>query len=128
MFSKEAIKLAKPCCEAIKKISRGKWKWKPKRYDLFTDKKAENVYRYGAYADELDMDCVPLLHWEDDLEPILEKFGWDLWGMERTVPSSDGTGSLVVVILTKGKLIKYGRGKDRQEAFQRVVIELVKED
>ncbi len=71
--------------------------------------------------------CVPLLHWEDHLEPILEGFGWDLWNMERTVPSSDGTGSLVVVDLAKGKLLRCGRGKDRQEAFQRAVLSVVKE-
>lgn len=149
-FNKIHQKLAKPVYEAIPKIAEEagkKWKWKPEVGETCIDHcSGEPMIIYAVeenkqiiYANRFTaMDesngyrqsikhLTPLFHWEDHLEPTLEGLGWDLWDMERTVPSSDGTGSLVVVELAKGNSLRCGRGKDRQEAFQRATLAVAEE-
>jgi len=110
-------------CKGTGKI-KGKWEWKAEKGDWFISPMdcLHLISECEKLSEDYRKECIPLLHWEDHLEPTLEELGWDLWDMERTVPSSDGTGSLVVVGLAKGESVKSGRGKDRQEAFQRAVL------
>ena len=83
MFTKEVIELAKPCVEAIKKISKAKgkeWKWKPEVGDFFLFSKdkgmcVEPKEKRGVvnilYIIE---EVVPILHWEK-LEKIMNSLG-----------------------------------------------------
>jgi len=94
MFSKEAQALAKATVEAIKKISKDKWKWEPQRYDHFVlptklmqdgivwsfNKSNQKLTYLGSASDEAEINecicaveyryAVPFFHWER-IEEIL---------------------------------------------------------
>jgi len=146
MFTKEVIELAKPCVEAIKKISKAKgkeWKWKPevgewclwkKHPHLVLEPEGQDnwftiyVDKDEAYYHRLVVPlkrCIPLLHWEK-LEGILEDLGYFL-EVEKI-----GCEDCECLIL-KGtgdpdtECIAVGRGKTRQEAVMRAIIKLGEE-
>lgn len=103
-FTKEAQKLARPCYEAIPKIAKAlgkEWKWEPERYDLVLE--GEAIFcvveeDYGQFSEKVESpklrkfwltngwnhfsvpenQFVPLLHWENDIEPILKGFGYKI--------------------------------------------------
>jgi len=152
MFSKEIIALAKPCIEAIKKISKGKWEWKPERGELFglPDLKyhPDNL---GIYLYTVDHTvfyyhivkkkivetqtgyleyCIPLLHWER-IERVLKGMGYCIFltgNIELSTKYTVVIGTTVEHIgLLEGKSEIKCFGKTRQLAVMRAVIELGKE-
>lgn len=151
MFSKEAIALAKPCYEAIKKISKGKWEWEPEKGELFGLPDLEyhpdnlGVYLYTVdYAvfyyhfikkrivetqtDYLEY-CIPLLHWEE-IEEILEGIGYEI-GIDKltkiTSEQEKHPDKFEVIIEKTGEIggeENWISGSTRQLAVMRAVIEL----
>jgi len=150
MFTKEVIELAKPCVEAIKKISKAKgkeWKWKPevgewclwkKHPHLVLEPEGQDNW-FTIYADKVDkMDydepyyyrlvvpikrCIPFLHWEK-LEKIMEGLGYELRLDKRGDPPNvafdAGLGKIGEPIFAS-QLIQ---APTRQEAVMRAIIRL----
>lgn len=153
MFSQETVKLAKPCIEAIKKISKGKWEWEPEvgEWCIVKDKrvrrkgwdtrmglivsvnlsictiKTENGLNY------IIENCIPLLHWER-IEEILEGMGYDVFLYDQDFGASKTANKYEATIwkpapidCQKEKPFTERRGETRQLALLRAVIELGKE-
>lgn len=145
MFTKEEQALTKPCYEAIKKISKGRWKWEPKvgeyfmhftsvshsKFYLITEVDKTFVWfamTVGGYGTAKHTDLhnwIPLLHWER-IERVLEEMGYYLkiWDTENT---KIGSGYYVVIGEKKSPITE-DLGKTRQEAVMKAVIELEKEE
>lgn len=98
MFTKQVIKLAKPCYEAIKIIAKsvGKvWKWEPEWGEFCIDSNKRIVLIWDIFPDapiisvvpapqanitpynQQVKDCIPILHWEK-IEQILEGLGYEI--------------------------------------------------
>lgn len=147
MFTKEAIELAKPCIEAIKKISKAKgkkWEWKPevgewclwkKHPHLVLEPEGQDnwftiyVDKDEAYYHRLVVPlkrCTPLLHWEK-LEKIMGGLGYELRLDKRGDPPNvafdAGFGKIGEPIFAS-QLIQ---APTRQEAVMRAIIELGEE-
>lgn len=81
MFTKVEQELGRKIPQALKKLSGGKWVWRPKIGDLWLDLDGE-VHCIG---DELYLEhiqsikelakAIPLLHWEE-IKRILEEIGY----------------------------------------------------
>lgn len=86
MFTKEEITLAKPVIKAIKKISKGKWEWKPEVGEWWFDERKDHGRNPILISLPSDIEwintyptiCIPLLHWEK-IEEILEEMGYKTW-------------------------------------------------
>lgn len=140
MFTKEAQELAKPCYEAIKKISKGKWEWKPEVGEWCIGG-LYNPHLIVALADKYIFtitwgitfafkqkaeNYIPLLHWER-IEEILEGMGYEV---QITKPRHWSTDEMLCDISKFGEIFLNhwnGNGKTRQEAVMQAVIELGKE-
>ena len=129
MFTKEEQALAKPCHEAIKKISKGKWEWEPEigewaiseEYTFLIIGAHDNIveYNFGYYPQK---DCVPLLHWER-IEEILALFGYELIMLGTGYYADFACG----IQQDDKEMIKRIEAPTRQLAVMRAVIELGKE-
>ena len=139
-------KLIRPCYKSIKILAKKagkKWKWKPKIgkwacYRLVKGgiSEPELITHYNGRQIELHkIGCltsskglVPVLHWEDDIEPVLEGMGGDIhfqrvvhWFCDLVIRSSkfmqkDGTYLKVT-----------GQGNTRQEAMMQMTNKAAKE-
>jgi len=151
-FTKEAIALTPKTIEAIKKISKGKWEWKPEvgEWCIVKDKQVgrkgwndriglitEVFPSIGTIKLETGLTyitdiSIPLLHWER-IEKILEGMGYRLTvGVDPGVkPFKTGFECWIGSqreVTQKYEQFVYLKGiKTRQEAVQRAVIELGKE-
>lgn len=137
MFSKESIALTKPTVEAIKKISKGKWKWKPRtgQFVLYRGKTGlidnfcPNPYKSIDVLPESG-EFIPILHWEDDIERILEGMGYRI-RVEKYAESVFSPDKYVFECKIDNKnkidLLILLMGETRQEAVQKAVIKLAKE-
>ena len=150
MFTKETQELAKPCVEAIKKISKGKWEWEPEWGDNFILQNALCIFHYtekdrvyfvvdtwkelqdrpSGYFDDVS---VSLLHWER-IEEILEGMGYDVFVIDQG-SNGEMLDEYVAEIwkpapvdCRKERPWIDGTGKTRQLAVMRAVIELTKEN
>ena len=145
MFSKEAIKLAKPCYEAIKKISKGKWEWKPEVGEQFigvhgmpiviagiidvplifgTENRRLQYLSMDKVREIFVKDVIPLLHWER-IEEILEGMGYGLLLKREDIGGKHYQAEFWNKNTWGHKL---SVGKTRQEAVMRAVIEVGKEE
>ncbi|NVM22873.1 MAG: hypothetical protein HWN68_13960 [Desulfobacterales bacterium] len=137
MFSKEEIKLVKPCYEAIKKISKGKWEWKPEVGEWCMED--ENMYLIKGFYDffkegiglcnidtgeifytEKIEKYTPFLHWEK-LEGILEGMGYII-----SFFNNPEVAWACQVWKDDKQVLVVDACKTRQEAVMRAVIEVVK--
>ena len=144
--SKERIKLTPQTNEALKKLG---WKWDPKVGDwCIWSGGLHLVMGKPFYRDDYDggmrpgqgglwvncrsveqtidimhrvENCTPILHWEDDIEPILEEKGYDLVAWLRP------DGYWCRIRDWKEIDICEGPYKTRQVAIMQVVIKLAEE-
>ena len=139
MFTKEAQELAKPTTEAVKKISKGKWHWKPEVGEQFLKSGNELDLIINKNQKVWPKD-IPLLHWER-IEQIVEGMGYEVKEQkERSITQSaqcwicptrnhpQATGKDLHDYLKwreVNTIIAFG--KTRQEAVMRAVVELAKE-
>jgi len=150
MFSKETQALAKATVEAIKKISKGKWEWKPQFGDYVLWNNELWFFRcYAGLGQALLHQvsesqvanikaCIPLLHWER-IEEILEGMRYEVKEQRQSMSQS----AQCWICPSHNHLEATGRdlnnylqwrqhhtltvfGKTRQEAVMRAVIELGK--
>jgi len=154
MFTKEAIALAKDSVEAIKKISKGKWEWKPEvggwalRPSRHPQDNVGNIgiitQSYGRIIEFTPTDTthksitealtglIPILHWEK-LEQILEGMGYYIKVSRLSCkiclpkPKDLDPDSLGYFLWNDEHQVR-GEGDDRQEAVMQAVIELGKEE
>lgn len=144
-FTKEAQELAKPCCEAIKKISKGKWEWRPRYRDACLRKRGYpgicTVLIYDPLGGQVKItrgfgrakwvpadDIIPLLHWEK-IEEILEGMGWSKFKFSFSINGTvEARSHKTVSKPDTSDWIKLcsGTGKSRQEAVTWAVIKLGK--
>lgn len=173
MYSKEAIRLAKPFNEALEKIAerqerecpncagftikmvadhwglrtkrrpcptcngtgkiKGKWEWEPKLGEWYSIQ-LENQLPTLKLVTEDNLDSVkqsktwkrliPILHWEEDIEPILKGMGCSLEFTDKGI--IENYGAVISDRKNRTKAIFLGEGKTRQLAVMRAVIELGK--
>jgi len=81
MLTKETKELEKPCYEAIKKISKGKWEWKPEKWEMVVyENKVDVITGHSRSPVHVHLsskpgvhikDLLPLLHWERIREIML---------------------------------------------------------
>jgi len=126
------VKLAKPCYEAIKKISKGKWEWEPEKWQgVIYRGKVDLVLHVltPIYVDLLSKsgvfikDLIPLLHWER-IRKILKQCGYSF---SITSGASGGEITVYANIGTDRVYAKY-HNNDLQLEVMRAVIELGKEE
>lgn len=148
--------LAKPCYEALKKISKRvklgvrikleEWKWEPEVGEWVlakhfhpqvrliaatSDGWAWTAYRteeQGLSCHSVTGDCIPILHWER-IEEILEGMGYYLqMNKPLDVSIEKGTMKVGCSIYQTGKddFITFAQAKSRQEVVMLAVIELGK--
>lgn len=123
-----------PPCPACNDTGKVKWKWEPKHDDYFVTEKGiiERVPRHFeldrnmlvVHSDRPELhpmsylmeDITFIPHWEDDIEPALEKAGYRLIGLDR------GEGrKFHCDIMRENCLVVATVGKDRQEAVMLAV-------
>jgi len=129
-FSNEEVKLAPTVNNAIKHLSGGKWLWEPKVGDFYelqgivhlvTDPLVSLETSRKAWA-KYGIKPIPLLHWEDDIEPILEGLGYGLRIGRDAVVIENGFAASVFNARAHG----IGEGPTRQLATMHAVIRLAK--
>lgn len=138
MFTKEVIVLVKTCNEAIEKISKGKWKWKPRtgQFVIYKGKIGLIDNFCPSPYESIDVlpesgEFIPVLHWEDDIERILEKkLGYRI-RVEKYAESMFSSDKYVfeckIDNRNNDKIHIRLVAKTRQLAVMRAVIELGKE-
>lgn len=154
MFTKTEIELAKPCVEAIKKISKAKgkkWEWKPETGDWCIVLGYSNaVGLIGLIEKDINVsglayvECnvfipkfedndwyereklVPLLHWEK-LEKIMEDLEYEL-SVYKVANTLDAHECFRCEIWEEDNILcAYEEADTRQEAVMRAIIRLGEE-
>lgn len=130
MYNKIEQELGRKIPEALKKLSGGKWKWGPRIGERYLEKSdswnQEHLicpHNFDALKPHYEK-LLPLLHWERQLEPILEGMGYYL-----RVDSFPRDHIHVCRIMSSytSKQICSAEAKKRQEAVQRAILALAKE-
>jgi len=147
MFRKVEQELGRKIPGALRKLSGGKWKWKPEWLDplLFTYGKYSGVYWFkcsdlserfkgwifiltkGIEEAALHVpqeSCIPLLHWENHLEKILEGMGY-IVSIRRNLEPEFAKGRFCCEIEKGFDFPSYLEcAETRQEAVQKAIIAL----
>ena len=129
MFRKVEQELGRKIPDALRKLSGGKWKWEPKIGEWWLDLDG----KVHCIGDELYLEhiqsikelakAIPLLHWEWQLEPILEGMGYNLY-MQPHAWKRRGKFFICRILTEQRYTASEASAKTRQEAVQRAVLAL----